>query len=82
MTNERFDDDEVSALWETPFGAALFNAYTLQRGVGSDFVFSLRLSVVRMMLRAMLDEEARILNERTESSRTDDAVGQRGESPI
>jgi hypothetical protein len=53
---ERFDDDEVTEVWRTPFAAAVFNAYTFQRQ--QDLVFSRRLQVVRAMLRAMLDEEA------------------------
>lgn len=54
-----FDDDEVTHVWLSGFGARLFNTYSLDRPMagGPKFLFSDRLVIVRRMIRAMLDAE-------------------------
>lgn len=53
--NDPFDDEDVTAVYRSPLGAQVFNAYTRARR--NELLFSQRLRVVRAMLRAMLDAE-------------------------
>ena len=62
-TQTRFDDTDVDDVYRSLFGRVLFNHYTIQR-CGSGLRFSSRLIVVRRMLRAMLDAEDELKNQR------------------
>jgi hypothetical protein len=60
MSSTRFDDEEVSEVYASQFGAQLFNLYTFHRGPEGNRFASQRIDITRRMLRAMLDGELEI----------------------
>lgn len=52
--------DDVLKTWDSSFGAALFNLYTLERRESESFLFSQRANIVREMIVAMLDAEQKV----------------------
>ena len=58
-SSQPFDDPEVTAVWRSTFGIVLFNLYTANKS-RPKLLFSQRTTIVRRMIRAMLDAEQEI----------------------